>query len=67
MSFSEVRNCQIMEEADQLLMATLAHLGLKMPDEKVFSFALEIQPGMYTIKMCVACYIHLLWTNLHPG
>ena len=30
-----------MEEADQLLMATLAHLGLKMPDEKVFSFAFE--------------------------
>ena len=30
-----------MEEADQLLMATLGHLGLKMPDEKVLSFVLE--------------------------
>ena len=28
---------QIMEEADQLLMATLGHLGLKLPDAKVSS------------------------------
>ena len=39
-----------MEEADQLLMATLGHLGLKIPDEKVFVLFLKILTAM--VRIC---------------
>ena len=51
-----------MEEADQLLMATLGHLGLKMPDEKVF-LLWKILPVMVRIcegQICIQANIGAL-------
>jgi len=42
-----------MEEADQLLMATLAHLGLKMPDEKANIGALGPESIVQGVLLCL--------------